>query len=207
MTLRHPIISGSPFEAYENLAFCLSALVAHYPGRFENEIAGTFPWTHERLSDGLGGLFFRSRVSIVQTQGRDAAKSWNFVDNSQYPLISLLASYPATANFAIANSRDFLRLAIYSAKACVSHYPSQRMAVAYSSPDPLTGANRTTRETVPFVSWTESQLADGRPYCTINMNIPATTANDGMTSWTALNLTSLPTNPIPTLLSAFAAVA
>jgi hypothetical protein len=148
----------------------------------------------------------RSRISIVQTQGRDAAKSWNFVDSSQYALVSLLSTYPASANFAIANSRDFLRLAIYFAKACVSHYPVQRLSVAYQTTDPVTGALRTVPDSVPFVNWTESQLADGKPYCVIQANLPLIAASDGASTWAALNLTSLAT-PTPSLLSAFTAVA
>lgn len=204
MALRYPITA--PADAYEGLVFCLSALVAHYPGRFENEIQGTYPWTFERLQDGVGGMLARGRVSIIQTQGRDAAKSWNFVDNSQYPLISLSPSYPASANFAIPNSREFLRLAIYFAKACVSHYPLQRVRVAYSATDPETGAVRTVPDTVPFVTWTESQMADGRPYCVINSSLPLGAVSDGTPSWAALNLASLAT-PAPAVLAAFTAVA
>lgn len=207
MALRHPIISGSPFEAYEGLVYSLSALAAHYPGRSEAEISGTFPWTAERLSDGLGGTMFRSRVSIVQTQGRDGGKGWNFVDNSQYALISALSTYPSSANFAVSNSRDWLRLAIYFAKACVAHYPQQRMAVAYPVTDPISGERRSVRETIPLVSWTDSQLADGRPYCAINCDIPLIAAHDGVSTWQALNLTSLPTNPIPALIATFASLA
>lgn len=204
MALRHPI--AVPADAFEGLAFCLSALVAHYPNRFENEISGSFPWTHERLGDGLGGAMLRSRVAIAQLQGRDAGKSWNFVNNAEYPLISLLPSYPANASFAITNSRDFLRLAIYFAKACCAHYGEQKMAVAYPVTDSETGAIRSVRDSLFFVNWTEAQLADGRPYCTINLNLPLTQLNDGLNTWAALNLASLKT-PAPTLLPAFTAVA
>lgn len=203
MALRHPITA--PADAYEGLAFCLSALAAHYPNRYENEIAGSFPWTYERLQDGLGGTMIRSRVSIAQLQGRDAAKSWNFVNNAEYPLISLLATYPASANFAIANSREFLRLAIYFAKACCSHYGTQKMPIAYQSTDADTGAIRSIRDSVFFVNWTESQLADGRPYCVINASLPLLVASDGASSWASLNLASLA--PAPSLLPAFTAVA
>lgn len=205
MALRHPITA--PADAYEGLAFCLSALVAHYPNRYENEIAGSFPWTHERLSDGLGGAMIRSRISIAQLQGRDAGKSWNFVDNAEYPLISLLPSYPATANFPIANSRDFLRLAIYFAKACAAHYGKQKMPIAYQSEDRETGAIKSVRDSVFFVNWTESQLQDGRPYCVIQCSLPMIAASDGSNSWAGLNVVPSLDPAVTAILAPFTSVA
>jgi hypothetical protein len=203
MALRHPITAAA--DAYEGLVFCLSALSNYYPNRYEDELSGKYAWTVERKSDGRGGTMLRSRITIVQLQGRDNAKSWNFVDNTQYGLLSQIPTYAPTANFAIANTRDLLRLAIYFAKACVAHYPGQGIPVVYESIDPTTGKPIQISSSLPFVNWTESQLANGRPYCALDTNLPLIAGHDGLSSWAALNLTSLPT-PAPAVLAAFTAV-
>lgn len=196
MAVRLPI--QSPTDAIETFVYSMSALAAHYPGRYEDEISGPWPWKFSRTADGYNGVMLNTRITIRQTVARDMGRSWNFADNAQYPIVSrsnnsLGATYPATTGYPVADSRAFLRGAIYSAKAFLAMHSNLFLPVKYF--DAGAGINKQRND--PWVLWTEGQLADGNPYVILEGNIPLNPATaDTVAAWLAVDLAGLPT-PTP----------